>query len=225
LYYFPATSDEAATVVTHPLGIGRQGWGTPFVKTRITGKRKHPVWYPPASIREEAAANGEPLPERVGPGPDNPLGDFAMRLGLPSYLIHGTNRPWGVGMRVSHGCIRLYPEDIESLYQQIQVGTAVRIVNQPYKIGVLNSVIYLEAHPRLQENEQHRDKLTAVVDRVIDRLPKAGYTVNWDAVRGVVDQADGIPVAIGTIKADRVVESIPQPRATGISQSRVFHQE
>ena len=138
LYYFPSQdSDRATEVITHPIGVGRQGWSTPYMNTRIIQKKTRPAWYPPESIRKEHAEQGDPLPERVPPGPDNPLGNYAMRLGVPEYIIHGTNKPFGIGMRVSHGCIRLYPEDIKSLYQQVKLRTPVRIVNQPYKVRQL----------------------------------------------------------------------------------------
>ncbi|MEE4145594.1 MAG: L,D-transpeptidase family protein, partial [Halieaceae bacterium] len=111
LYYYPkAKAGQAAEVITHPVGIGREGWHTPQGTTRIIQKTANPTWTVPASVRREHAAEGDPLPAVVPPGPDNPLGEYAMRLSMPSYLIHGTNKPWGVGMRVSHGCIRMYPE-------------------------------------------------------------------------------------------------------------------
>jgi len=164
LYYFPEKkTGDATTVVTYPLGIGRQGWQTPYINTRIIEKRNHPAWHPPESIRKEHEAMGDPLPRRVGPGPDNPLGDYAMRLGLPDYLIHGTNKPFGIGMRVSHGCIRLYPEDIEALFQQVQLRTPVQIINQPYKVGRLRDKIYLEAHPFLEEDAEAGH--AALIDR------------------------------------------------------------
>ena len=118
LYYFPkAAKSEPRQVITYPIGIGMVGWATPTGTTKIVSKRKDPFWTPPASVRKEHAAEGDILPARVPPGPDNPLGAFAMNLGWPSYLMHGTNKPAGVGMRASHGCIRLYPEDIATLFQ------------------------------------------------------------------------------------------------------------
>ncbi len=117
IYYFPKPAKgEQRVVVTLPIGIGKVGWATPEGATKIVSKRKDPVWTPPASVRKEHAAEGDILPARVPAGPDNPLGAFAMNLGWPSYLMHGTNKPAGVGMRASHGCIRLYPEDIATLF-------------------------------------------------------------------------------------------------------------
>src|SRR5690606_15287792 len=150
LYYFP--DKDGRRVITHPISIGRQDWSTPLGTTTITAKQANPSWYPPQSIREEHAAMGDPLPAVVPPGPDNPLGKHALRLGLPGYLIHGTNKPSGVGMRVTHGCIRMFPEDIEALYESVPVGTKVRIVNQPYKLGWSAEGLYLEAHPPLEEH-------------------------------------------------------------------------
>ncbi|MDZ7736987.1 MAG: L,D-transpeptidase family protein [Gammaproteobacteria bacterium] len=201
LYYYPARRKNAPrTVQTYPLGVGREGWSTPYVTTRITSKVARPSWYPPESIREEHAADGDPLPRVVPAGPDNPLGDYAMRLALPSYLIHGTNRPWGVGMRVSHGCIRLYPEDIETLFNQVEVGTPVRIINQPYKVGHKGGIIYLEAHPHLEEDaEEFKNAFTQIVNMVQERTgaDADNYDIDWELARLVMKEARGVPVAIG----------------------------
>jgi L,D-transpeptidase ErfK/SrfK len=201
LYYFPKRiADEALSVVTYPLGIGRQGWETPYIDTRIIEKKKHPHWYPPKSIREEHEAMGAPLPKRVDAGPDNPLGDYAMRLGLPEYLIHGTNKPFGIGMRVSHGCIRLYPEDIEELFALVKLRTPVHIVNQPYKVGRLDEKIYLEAHQFLEEDrEEYKDNLTSVVKMIVQLTGEKEYQVEWDLAKQVVKEMKGIPVVIGRV--------------------------
>ncbi len=200
LYYFPELKQgEARQIITYPIGIGREGWNTPYVKTRVTGKKVHPNWYPPESIRAEHAEEGDPLPKVVKPGPDNPLGDYAFTLALPLYLIHGTNKPYGVGMRVSHGCIRLYPEDIEALFHNVKPGTPVNIINQPYKIGEQDGVIYLEAHPYLEEDTQHfsQNNLTDVVKYVVEMTQERQYKIDWDIVKQVVLENKGIPVAIG----------------------------
>ena len=202
LYYFPpGRRNDVREVITYPLGIGREGWSTPYVDTRVIDKQQHPYWYPPKSIRLEHAQEGEPLPARVGPGPENPLGDYALRLGLPSYLIHGTNKPWGVGMRVSHGCIRLYPEDIAELFKLVGKGTRVHIVNQPYKVGIREDQIYLEAHPYLDEDrDRFADNLTSVVKMLIDITGDRPYDVDWRLARRVVKERNGIPVVIGTLR-------------------------
>ena len=149
LYYYP--DGDSGRVITHPISIGRMEWGTPLGRSEIVSKTLNPTWYPPESIRQEHAADNRPLPKVVPPGPDNPLGKHALRLSLPGYLIHGTNKPSGLGMRVTHGCIRMFPEDIEALFENVPVGTPVRIVNQPYKIGWTNDGFYLEAHPPLDQ--------------------------------------------------------------------------
>jgi len=201
LYYFPDKKNGSPRkVITHPLGIGREGWGTPYIDTQIIQKKKNPDWYPPESIRAEYAAEGRPLPKMVKTGPENPLGEFAMRLGLPEYLIHGTNRPSGVGMRVSHGCIRLFPEDIKSLFDQVQLGTPVHIVNQPYKVGVMNGRIFLEAHPFLVEDAELFDgNLTSAVKMIVKMTGEQKYDVDWDLANQVISKRDGIPVEVGII--------------------------
>ncbi|MDT4838327.1 putative L,D-transpeptidase YbiS [compost metagenome] len=127
LYYFPA---ETRLVYTYPLGIGREGWDSPVATTRITEKVANPSWFPTPSIRAEHAANGDPLPSRVPPGPDNPLGPYKIRLGLPAYLIHGSNKKFGIGTRTSHGCFRMYNQDVAELFSKVPVGTKVRIINE-----------------------------------------------------------------------------------------------
>jgi len=153
-YYPPAVDGQPGFVETFPVGIGRRGWATPTGETEVVSKARDPVWFVPASIRREHAEAGDPLPPQVPPGPDNPLGSRVLGLGLPGYLIHGTNKPAGVGMRVSHGCVRLFPEDIEYLYEQLPIGTPVRIVNQPYLVAWQQGELLLEAHPPLAEDER-----------------------------------------------------------------------
>lgn len=201
LYYFSKGGKNNLTKVnTYPLGIGRQGWDIPYKNTHIIERKKHPYWHPPKSIREEHEAMGDPLPKRVEPGPDNPLGDYALRLGLPGYLIHGTNKPFGIGMRVSHGCIRLYPEDIEELYERVTLGTPVYIINQPYKVGRLGNKIYLEAHSFMKEDtELFENNLTSVIKMIIEVTGDQTYKVEWDLVKQVIRELKGIPVAIGVI--------------------------
>ena len=199
LYYYPPPAQGGPReVLTYPLGIGREGWATPYIATRIIEKKVRPSWYPPESIRREHAEAGDPLPKVVRPGPDNPLGDYAMRLGRPEYLIHGTNKPYGIGMRVSHGCIRLYPEDIEALFAEVTLKTPVNIINQPYKLGVKDEVIYLEAHPFLQEDsEQYQNNLTSVVSLLINMAGGRDYELDWDKAHEAINRPTGLPVAIG----------------------------
>ncbi len=198
LFHYPRRDKaETAVVITHPIGIGREGWQTPQGKLRITQKIDQPHWTVPASIRREHAQMGDPLPPVVPPGPDNPLGEFAMRLSRPSYLIHGTNKDWGVGMRVSHGCVRLYPEDIASLFPKIPVGTQVNIVNQPYRAAWLNGTLYLEAHRPLSEDlERWGDSLNPMEEEVRNKAAGKTGAVDWDKARQVAREALGIPVPI-----------------------------
>ncbi len=217
LYFFPGKDNRGVEeVFTYPLGVGRQGWSTPYVKTRIIEKKKNPKWYPPESIRQEHEEAGDPLPKIVEPGPDNPLGDHALRLGLPEYLIHGTNKPFGIGMRVSHGCIRLYPEDIAELYDKVPLGTHVEIINQPYKIGELDGVLYLEAHPFLDEDAGHYDNnLTPVVKLIVEATGEQNFEIDWDLVRDVARNPAGVPVAIGIRKIESVIAAAePEAEAT-----------
>ena len=197
-YYPPAVKGEPKRVLTYPLGVGREGWSTPYVHTNVVEKKVNPKWYPPESIRIEHAATGDILPKVVEAGPDNPLGDYALRLALGDYLIHGTNKPYGVGMRVSHGCIRLYPEDIENLFHLVDLKTSVQIVNQPYKVGVQDGVIYLEAHPFLSEDsEEFENNLTSVVKLIIAITGQNNYEIDWIAAYNAINLHRGIPVAIG----------------------------
>ncbi len=181
----------AQTVITHPIGIGRVGWETPLGETRVVSKAADPTWYPPASVREEHAAAGDPLPPVVPPGPDNPLGSHAMRLALPGYLIHGTNKPWGVGMRVSHGCIRLYPEDVAVLFDYVRPGMPVTLVDQPWLAAEQDGELVLEVHPVLEDSRADwSDGLRRIYRVAGDR------EVSWERVGYAVTRAHGVPVPI-----------------------------
>ena len=166
LFYYPHVEEGQRTMVlTYPVGIGRVGWNTPEGLARVVSKTENPTWTPPASVRREHAQQGDPLPAVVPPGPDNPLGSYALRLSLTSYLIHGTNKPYGVGMRVSHGCVRLYPENIAVLYALVEVGEPVNIINEPYLVGWRGGEVYLEAHPPLEEEQDiAAERLSLVLD-------------------------------------------------------------
>ncbi len=197
LYYFPPPGPDGRRVVeTYPLGIGAEGRSIPLGRTRIVAKRRDPPWVVPASIREEHAREGNPLPPVVPPGPDNPLGRFALRLGFPGYLIHGTHRPFSVGMRVSHGCLRLYPEDIERLYARVPVGTPVRIENRPVKVGWSGGMLHVEAHPPLEEDRRRGRSLTPLVRAVLRLVQDAIPEVFWEEALEVVRAARGIPQAL-----------------------------
>lgn len=221
LYYFPAgQKGETRQVYSYPIGIGREGWATPYITTKIIQKKKDPAWHPPESIRAEHAREGHPLPKVVPPGPENPLGQFAMRLGLPSYLIHGTNKPYGVGLRVSSGCIRMYPEDIKALFEMVPVGTPVRIVNQPYKVGVLNGKLLLEASPYLEEDtDQFEGNMTSVVKMLVEVSKQHKYEVDWDLIRKVITERDSIPVEIGRVTDEPLEEYTAADKTTRPSAS------
>ncbi|MEX6502827.1 L,D-transpeptidase family protein [Pseudomonas zhanjiangensis] len=195
MYYFPKGQN---VVHTYPLGIGREGWGSPVAEARITGKVPNPGWTPPKSILEEHAANGDPLPSYVPPGPDNPLGPYKMTLSVPGYLIHGTNKKFGIGMRVSHGCFRMLNHNVVELGSMVPVGTAVRIINEPYKFGRSNGKIYLEAHAPLDDQGTPSivDKHSAVINALLKRDDMAELSLDWELVREVVAAEDGLPVRI-----------------------------
>jgi L,D-transpeptidase ErfK/SrfK len=224
MYYFPkAEKNQPAYVYTYPISIGRMDWETPLGQTRITAMAKDPAWYPPQSVRDEHAADGDPLPRIVPPGPDNPLGTRALRLGIPGYLIHGTNRPAGVGMRVSHGCIRMFPEDIEFVFQHVRVNVPVRIINAPVKMGWDGEELVAEIHPLLESSQQSlvegsaqqvekldadtraldvtepsKDLLTQVTEQFITATAERAGQLDWDIVELLVERSDGIPETVGT---------------------------
>ena len=213
LFYYPRPgADEPAWVITHPIGIGREGWQTPQGTSRITEKIIQPTWTVPVSVRREHAKKGDPLPPVVPPGPDNPLGEFALRLSLPSYLIHGTNQPWGVGVRVSHGCVRLYPEDIARLFPEVPEGTPVTIVNQPYVAGWRNEQLYLDAHQPLSEEAKRWGKSLKPMEQAIATKVTGPDAVNWDKARKVAHEARGIPIPVSPGSPDLadVLTSAPQ---------------
>lgn len=213
LYFFP--EDGPGIVITHPVSVGRGEWQTPVGGTTLVAKQRDPAWYPTESIRAEYAAEGDPLPRRVPPGPDNPLGRYALRLGLPGYLIHGTNNPYGIGMEVTHGCVRLYPEDIERLFARVDVGTPVRIVNQPFKVGWHRGMLYLEAHRPVAFD---RDAPVLDVNPLVEQIIRAtegrpDYPVDWQRAKALARRPDGMPHPIGKrpIADMRVAETLSFP--------------
>ena len=200
LYYFPktASTDARPTVVTHPVSIGRGDWETPLGNTRIISKKVDPDWRPPESIRQEHLLDGEVLPKVVPAGPDNPLGKHALRLSLPGYLIHGTNKPYGIGMRVTHGCIRMYPEDIEEIFGQVKVNTPVKIVHQPYKFGWFLDTLYMEAHPLVQPDDSYKMDTRALYRAIAafnSKLPQ-GQRVDWEDAKKIAQNPTGIPTPV-----------------------------
>lgn len=219
MFYYPPKQPD--TLFTYPLGIGREGWNTPLGQTTIVAKMPNPAWIPPASIRREHAAKGDPLPAVVPPGPDNPLGKYALSLGFKRYLIHGTNRPYGVGMQVSHGCVRLYPEDIEALFKKASAGTPVRIVHQPYMAAWDGDMLYLEAHEPLQKwAGQKKQQQQSLVQQLQQSADEKGAAVDWEKVARILQRADGIPTPILAGSAD-LPELIGQ--APEVQHPEYFH--
>lgn len=237
-YYPPPRTGESARVVTYPISIGRVDWQTPLGATSVIAKAKDPAWYPPESVRREHAEAGDPLPAMVPPGPDNPLGDYALRLGLPGYLIHGTNKPYGIGMQVTHGCLRLYPEDIEALFNAAPVGTPVHIVNQPYKAGWHAGELYLEVHPPLAEVPQEGAlrqgdistapeaarkplNLTPMVETVMAATSdKPQYPVDWERIEAMLSRPLGMPLSIAKT-AKPAIESVRISGETAVQAESV----
>ncbi|MDG4555643.1 MAG: L,D-transpeptidase family protein [Candidatus Competibacter sp.] len=201
MYYYPkAGADGQQVVYTYPVSIGRMDWKTPLGATRVVGKEVDPAWRPPASIKAEHAAEGDFLPDVIPGGPDNPLGRYAMRLGVPGYLIHSTNKPYGIGMRVTHGCVRMYPEDIERLFAMVPVGTTVRLVDQPVKVGRFNGELFVESHEPLEEdNLPIKVTLEQARQAVIAKTGPDMPGVDPAALEVAVEQVSGIPVAIGVV--------------------------
>ena len=198
LYYFPpASKGLGQEVITYPVSIGRMDWNTPIGMTRVVRKDKDPAWYPPASIKKEHAEKGDILPDVVPAGPDNPLGQHAMRLGFSGYLIHGTNNPWGIGMRVTHGCVRMYPEDVAQLFEWVDVGTPVEILNDPVKVGWLGDTLYLEVHEPLEESNASPERLYEIaMQAILGAVAQRPARISWARVREIVAQQNGVPMPI-----------------------------
>lgn len=195
LFYYP--KKEADKVYTYPVGIGRDGWNTPMGTTSIAVKTANPDWHVPPSIHREHAEKGHILPSVVRSGPDNPLGYYAMRLAIGSYLIHGTNKPFGIGMQISHGCIQMYPEDIEVLFKKVAVGTPVQVIHDPYLTAWDGDMLYLEANEPLEKWLNSKAQLKKQVSKELSKLAKQhNATVDWDKVDKVIDRANGIPTPV-----------------------------
>jgi L,D-transpeptidase ErfK/SrfK len=201
LYYFPKPrKGEKPVVITYPVSIGKMDWSTPLGETRVISKQKHPSWYPPESVRKEHLANGDPLPAVVPAGPDNPLGDFAMRLavGSGSYMLHGTNNPMAVGMAITHGCIRMYPEDVAALFPLVPVGTKVWLINDPVKVAYVDGELLLEAHPPVDAEGQTTEPNLELLSQLLDKaLGQDTAAIHWDLARETLQAANGIPAVVG----------------------------
>ncbi|MES9945802.1 MAG: L,D-transpeptidase family protein [Candidatus Thiodiazotropha sp.] len=194
LFYFP---QDRPVVITYPIGIGREGWSTPTGETSVIGKKKDPSWTVPKSILQEHEEDGDPLPPIVPPGPDNPLGNRAIYLGMNGYLLHGTNKPYGVGMRVSHGCIRLYPENVEQFFEEVEIGIPVRIIDKPFKAGWLKGELFVQVHPPLVEYVEERgNNYTELVNAVVNKLGEDQRRPDWDQLHNFIEQKTGIPMPL-----------------------------
>jgi len=231
LYYYPPHKPGGKEIVyTYPIGIGRVNWKTPSGVTTVVRKMVNPVWRPPADIREEHRAEGDPLPAEIRPGPSDPMGTRALYLGWPMYAIHGTNKPVGVGMRVSHGCMHLYPEDILQLYNMVPLGTEVRVVNQPFVFGWHRGDLYMQAFgPLAGDQRDWRTNTQALLEQAMGpqtdkELQARNEQVRWDLVLQLARDPAGIPVAITDAEAslqqvlarapeveDRLADGAPAP--------------
>lgn len=205
MFYFPkAKAGEPQRVITHPLGIGRVEWKTPEGITKVVSKKANPAWIPTPSIRKEHAKNGDPLPAIVPPGPDNPMGTHVLKLAWPSYAIHGTDKPPSVGLRGSHGCLRMYPEDIVGIYNNVPVGTAVRVVNQPRLLGWRDHKLYLQTYPILEDDKRNHAQLLKKTLSAVRATPKAKHETRAQA-------------KINQILLDEVIRN-PRAVATPVTQ-------
>lgn len=223
LFYYPkrpkdAPKDARAEVYTHPIGIGKVGWATPEGSTKVVSHVKDPVWTPPVSVRKEHAKDGDILPDKVPPGPENPLGRHMMRLGWPSYLIHGTNKPPAVGMRASAGCIRLYPEDIARIYDLVPDGTKVTVVNQPYLLGWHGDRLLLQAYEPLVDDQRdwsdvpktlRQNTKKPVVPRWKKVAEQAG-AIDWERIRAAAAEPRGIAIPVGPGPSPDLAATIAQ---------------
>ena len=187
---------RSLTVSTYPVGIGTRERPTPTGQMHVARKAVHPTWHVPASIAEDHRKKGDPLPATVPPGPENPLGAYALYLSKAGYLIHGTNKPASIGLKASNGCLRLYPENIALLFKDTPVNTSVAVVNQPYLVGERDGVLYLEAHAPLENPAAGPVELERVNARLRTLEKKTGRSLDWKKIREVQTEARGIPVPI-----------------------------
>jgi L,D-transpeptidase ErfK/SrfK len=235
LFYFPpAEEDQPQAVMTYPIGIGRVGWQTPLGTSSVISKARDPSWYVPASVRSEHEALGDPLPAVVPPGPDNPLGRHVLKLDIPGYLIHGTNQPYGVGMRVSHGCVRLYPENIELLYDLIELGESVTIINEPFLAGTQDGQIYFESHAPLEDDDvMVEQRLVNILERIETLAGEQAIDFDLGLMRDTAKTQLGVPVILSggpgeaLVARARVVENTvePDPSLPSLAEVRAILDE
>ncbi len=235
LFYFPKVAEgHPVQVLTYPIGIGRIGWQTPLGATEVVAKAKDPVWYVPASVRRENEELGYAAPAVVQPGPDNPLGHRVLKLAMSGYLIHGTNQPYGVGMRVSHGCVRLYPENIETLYEMVEIGEPVTIINEPYLAGWRDGELYFESHlPLADDAITPGERMQKIFEQIRHESGAFNNVKERNEAREVASYASGVPVRV--LKSDisevyaraRVVRNTvePDPNMPSIEEVRALLEE
>jgi L,D-transpeptidase ErfK/SrfK len=216
LYYY----EGGRLLRSYPIGIGRDGHATPIGATTIVRKQENPTWYPTASAR-----NDDPtLPAAVPPGPDNPLGDRAMYLGWRNYLIHGTNKEYGIGRRASRGCIRMYADDAEALYDGVAIGTLVTAVDQPIKVGWLDDELYIEASPTIAQVRQWEAKGKLAPARagdirrlVLNKAGAAADRIDWATVDRTVRERRGIPTRITRLLAAPMMAKADDDALSGLT--------
>ena len=235
LFYFPPVEEgQPQAVMTYPIGIGRVGWQTPLGSSSVISKARDPSWYVPASVRREHEELGDPLPAVVPPGPDNPLGRHVLKLDIPGYLIHGTNQPYGVGMRVSHGCVRLYPENIELLYDLIELGESVTIINEPFLAGTQDGQIYFESHAPLEDDGvMVEQRLVNILERIETLASEQSIDFDLDMMRDAAKTQLGVPVILSgspgeaLVARARVVENVvePDPSLPSLAEVRAILDE
>ncbi len=196
LFYFPAGQH---VVYTFPVGIFRPKWPNPLGSTRIIAKVRNPTWTVPKNIQEEHAKAGEPIPAFFPAGPDNPMGELALETGWSQIFIHGTNKPWGVGMRVSHGCFHVYPENEVQLFKMVKVGTPVTTIDQPYIVGTSgNGQLYLQSFAPIEAYKKGGNSQQRAVDAIslFEKQAQQNWTINWQQVIDLVEKPNTIPTAI-----------------------------
>jgi L,D-transpeptidase ErfK/SrfK len=204
LYIF---EEENTKPLSYPIGVGRVGLKTPDGKTKIIDKKTGPTWFPTERMRKEDPS----LPISIPAGPSNPLGSHALYLDWPEYAIHGTNRPYGIGRRVSSGCIRLYPEDIVDLYERAEVNTEVVILNQPIKLAWIENKLYLEAHPTLEQSDKVEQNggpaeyyfSNSEKEQIVKAAGKDFNLLKWDVIRSAIRKRTGVPIVIAERKPSK----------------------
>lgn len=208
LYYY-----QDNKVSTYPVGIGKSSSPSPLARTEVTVRLESPTWYPPESVLQEYVAEGETLPRVIPPGPENPLGPYALQLAEDGYLIHGTNKRFGVGMQVSHGCFRMYNEDISELIWNVPIGTAVRVIDEPVKFGVEDDDLWVEVHRFDSESASNSEEslLQAAMEQLeVLKKQKPKIQLNRQQLEQALAEANGIPQRVG-----KVMSQVASDRAEG----------